>query len=231
MIKRVAVHPPVVVAPPPRPVRFGVDHIPQHLLAEWYELYFARFATHVKPRLLRRATAAQLAQICVGGRSADAGRQLGIPRDAIVNARTVVRHHLSSHAQRAFEASIEALANELSTTSLPINYGNRRSALLTWSLSTQDWLDIAGDDLRQRPEYRRAGRWPDSPYIDWGESKRILASTWLWVHITSGEHLFAPAIRPHLDQTRSTQQVDRTIFTRWGCINADHPQGHWAELR
>ena len=87
------------------------------------------------------------------------------------------------------------------------------------------------DDLRQRPEYLKASRWPGSPYIDWGERKRILASTWVWVRITSGEHLFAPAIRPYLDQTRSTQKIDRTIFTRWRFISADHPHGHWAELR
>lgn len=230
VIKRIGIQPPVIVSPPPRPVRFGVDHIPQHLLAEWYEQYFARFTIHVKPRLLRRAAAARLAQICVGGHPADAGRQLGLPRAASVNALTVVRDHLPSRARHAFEAGIEALADQLNTASMRANYGNRRHALAAWSLSTRDWAVMTGD-LQQRPEYSKASRWPSSPYLDWGERKRILASTWVWVRITEGEHLFAPAIRPHLDQTRSTQKVDRTIFTRWRFISAEHPQGHWAELR
>lgn len=218
-------------SPPPHDIlRFGLQHIPQHLLTDWYTEHLERFANLVKPRLVRRAAAAQVAQLCVGGSPVQAARTLGIPRFATENALSIIRYQLSSRDKRKFDTAVDTLTGQLNTASCLVNYGNRRDSLASWELSTQDWENMISD-LRQRPRYRRAGRWCDSPYIDWGDDKHILASTWIWVRVTSGEHLFAPAIRPNLDQNRTTHKVNRTIFSRWPLISADHLRGHWAELR
>lgn len=226
---------PPTEAPPPEPpprqrLRFGVRHIPQHLLSHWYVQHLEPFADQVKPRLLRRAAAARLAQLCVGGRATDAARQLGIPREATKNALDVVKHQLSSRRQREFADAVDDLAEELSAAQTRTDYGARRDVLAAWSLADTDWQEIV-HDLRQRPEYDRRGRWPNSPYIDWGEHKRRLASAWIWVRVTRGEHIFAPAVRPNLEQTRRGNTGNRTIFSRWELISADEPTGHWADLR
>lgn len=159
-----------------------------------------------------------------------AARYLGIPRLAAKNALAVVRHQLAPRRRHEFDAAVDALADHLNTVESLVNYGNRRGALAEWSLSTSDWASMTSG-LRQRPEYARAGRWPNSPYVDWANEKRILASTWVWVRITSGEHLFAPPIRPDLDKPRNGRRLNSSNFSRWPLISADKPQGHWAELR
>ena len=67
-------------------------------------------------------------------------------------------------------------------------------------------------------------------YIDWDDSKRMLASIWVWVRITHGEHIFAPPIRPHLDQRRPSNTVRRHIHNR-PLISAEYPTGHYTALR
>lgn len=148
-------------SPRPQPVRFGIQHIPQHLLPEWHTEHLAHI-TDVKPQLLRRATAARLAQICVGGHATEAAELLGIPYYASENALAVVKQKLQGQAADAFDTAIQRDEWETLIAGLP----------------TQP---ISG---------------PVRPYIDWGESKRLLASVWVWVRITHGEHVLAPAIRP-----------------------------------
>lgn len=68
-------------------------------------------------------------------------------------------------------------------------------------------------------------------YIDWGDSKRLLASAWVWVRITQGEHVLAPAIRPNADQPRPGGPIIRHVHTRWPFISACQPTGHYIALR
>jgi hypothetical protein len=223
--------PPSPPSPPPRErLHFGVQHIPQHLLPEWHAEHLVRLAGKVKPRLLRRAAAVRLAQICVGGPPATAARHLGIPRDAAHNALTVVQQQQPGRRQRQFDAAVDAIADQLNTTNHLTDYGRRRDTLAHWSLPADDWTAIASN-LRNLSGSRRTGRWPNTPYIDWGNSKRLLASMWIWVHITHGEHLFAPAVRPNLDQRRPGGNTIREIHSRWPLINTDHPKGHYNQLR
>jgi hypothetical protein len=91
VIKRLGITKTQPVSPPPQQVRFSVEHIPAYLLPEWYAEHLARFTPEIKPRLLRRAAAARLAQLCVGGPAATAGQQLGIPHQASLNALNVSR--------------------------------------------------------------------------------------------------------------------------------------------
>jgi hypothetical protein len=214
--------------PPPQAVRFGIQHIPQHLLPEWHAKYLARIAD-VKPNLLRRAAAARLAQVCVGGGAATAAELLGIPPRSALNALTVVKQQLGGRSRTTFNRAVESLTHHLNHTANPTDYGKRRDALTAWSISPHEWDHlIAG--IPEEPR-RKHGRWVDSPSTDWGESKRILASIWIWVRVTHGEHIFAPPVRPLLEQPRPGGPFVRSIHTRWSLISTDHPTGHNIPLR
>ncbi|MGH3614763.1 MAG: TniQ family protein [Pseudonocardia sp.] len=211
-------------SPRPQPVRFGVQHIPQHLLPEWHVEHLAHI-TVVKPQLLGRAAAARLAQICVGGHATEAAELLGIPYYASENALAVVKQKLRGQASDAFDRAIHCIAQRLDTAVTRIDYGKRRDALKTWSFSPDEWETmIAG-----LPEQPLSG--PVRPYIDWGDSKRLLASVWVWVRITHGEHVLAPAIRPSVDRPRPGGPIIRHVHTRWRFISADQPAGHYIALR
>jgi hypothetical protein len=215
-------------SPSAQPVRFGVQHLPQHLRPEWHGEHLARITT-VKPCLLRRAAAARLAQLCLGGPASSAAEHLGIPREATTNALTVVHQRLDRQSQRAFEDAVSAIAERLNRTRHPTDFGRRRHALRDWAISDEEWNELTSD-LRSRP-YRSAGRWPGTPFVDWGEKKRILASMWVWVRITCGEHILAPAIRPHLDQRRPNGANRGDIHSRWPLISTHQPTGHYTALR
>lgn len=216
--------PPAPLTPPPREdVAFAPEHIPQHLLPDWHSEHLARFTDKVKPRLLRRAAAARLAQLCVGGKPDNAARHLGIPRHAAKNALDVVERLLPPRRKREFDNAVDTLADHLNNARNRINYGRRRDALVGWSLTTHEWADMT-DDLARRTAQRTNNLWPASPFCDWGEPKRILASVWIWVHITQGEHIFAPAVRADLDQPRIGEPSKRSIFSRWAEISTDHPR-------
>jgi hypothetical protein len=209
-------------SPRPQPVRFGVEHVPQHLLPEWYAEHLAEIPD-AKPHLIRRAAAARLAQICVGGTATAAAELLGIPSHASENALTVVEQKLRGRVAETFGAAVQSIAQYLDTATTRIDYGKRRAALKAWSISSDEW-DTLIADVPGQPRSATI-----RPYIDWGESKRLLAS--VWVRITHGEHIFAPAIRPNLDQARPGGAVIRHIHTRWPLISAHQPSGHYTALR
>jgi hypothetical protein len=175
------------------------------------------------PRRSRR-----LAQICVGGSAAKAAEYLGIPPSAAANALTVIKQQLRGRSRTTFNDAVDSLTNHLNNTANPTDYGKRRDALKAWSISPQEWDQlIAG---LPKETHRKYGRWIDSPSTDWGDSKR-LASIWVWVRITHGEHIFAPPIRPDLDQPRPSGHIIRQIHNRWPLISTDHPTGHYIALR
>ncbi|MFF0145166.1 hypothetical protein [Amycolatopsis sulphurea] len=145
-------------SPRPQPVRFGIQHIPQHLLAEWHTEHLAHI-TDVKPQLLRRAAAARLAQICVGGHAAEAAELLGIPYYASENALAVVKQKLRGQASDAFDTAIHSIAHHLDTAATRTDYGKRRDALKTWSFSHDEWETL----IAGLPTHPISG--PVRPYI------------------------------------------------------------------
>jgi hypothetical protein len=121
----------------PRRVRFGPQHIAQHLLPEQVAEHLADFSD-IPERLLRRAAAARLAQICLGGPAAVAAEQLGTPLVASRYAFTTLDGQLRTRRRRAaFDAAIDALAYDLDTTPLLTDFGRRRDALKAWSLNSR----------------------------------------------------------------------------------------------
>jgi hypothetical protein len=195
------------------------------LLDDWYDEHLAGFADVVKPRLLRRAAAARLAQMCLGGRAGRAAEQLGIPREATINALNVVKHELPRPRRRAFDNAVDTLADHLGSLANRIDFGRRREALDSWVIPADEWKALI-DGLPAQPVVGIA-----RSYIDWGDSKRLLASMWVWVQITGGEHIFAPAIRPNPNEARPGGATIWHIHSRLSLISAEQPTGHYTTLR
>lgn len=210
--------------PAPRRVRFGSQHIAQHLLPEQVAKHLADFGG-IPERLLRRAAAAKLAQICLGGPAAVAAEQLGTPLIASRYALTTVEGQLRTRRRRAaFDVAVDGLAHDLDTTPVLTDFGRRRDALKAWSLSVEDWQDLI-DGLLEQP----MGGYVRS-HTHWGEGKRLLASMWIWTNITQGDHIYAPAVRPVLGGRRTGGKLGRYVHQRWRFMDSGH-DGHYEALR
>ncbi|WP_216211128.1 hypothetical protein [Amycolatopsis aidingensis] len=147
-------------SPRPQPVRFGIQHIPQHLLPEWHTEHLAHI-TDVKPQLLRRAAAVRLALMCVGGYATEAAGLLGIPYYTSENALAVVKQKLQGRAADAFDTVIHSIAYHLDTATTRSDYGKRRDALKTWSFPPDEWETlIAGTVVAGPARGPRHGRGP-----------------------------------------------------------------------
>jgi hypothetical protein len=222
LIKRTDIKP--AMEPAPRRVCFGPQHIAQHLLPEQVAEHLADFS-ELPERLLRRAAAAKLAQICLGGAAAIAAEQLGTPRIASRYALRAVDEQLRTRRRRAtFDAAVDALAHDLDTTPVRTDFGRRRGALKAWSLSFEDWQDLI-DGLPEQP----MGGLVRS-HTHWGEAKRLLASMWIWTSVTQGDHIYAPAVRPILASRRPGGKLGHYIHTRWRFMDAGR-DGHYEALR
>jgi hypothetical protein len=82
-------------------------------------------------------------RICLGGPAAIAAEQLGTPLIASRYALRTVDEQLRTRRRRAtFEAAVDALAHDLDTTPARTDFGQRRDALKSWSLSVEDWQDL-----------------------------------------------------------------------------------------
>jgi hypothetical protein len=169
---------------PVRDCRFGPQHIPQYLPADWYDRYFQGL-TGLNPRLLRRLASIKLVQMTQGGSPQTAARRLGLPpgRHRAVTDYRIQRWALDEANSARLHAALEALACELDATGDLIDYDRRRDALEAWSIPVDDWHELAAD-LRQRQ-----GRIVNA---DWGDPKRRAASALVWARVTQGEHRFAP---------------------------------------
>ncbi len=179
----------------------------------------------IPERLLRRAAAAKLAQICLGGPAAIAAEQLGTPLIASRYALRTVDEQLRTRKRRAaFDAAVDALAHDLDSTPVRTDFGRRRDALNAWSLSFEDWQDLI-DDLPEQP----MGGCVRS-HTHWGEGKRLLASMWIWTNVTQGEHIYAPAVRPVVAGRRPGGNIGRYVHQRWRFMAAGR-DGHYEARR
>jgi hypothetical protein len=108
--------------------------------------------------------------------------------------------HVHSNAKRqsdpqGFEIALNNLASELDDQATQlINYRQRRKALEAWAIDPATWQDLTS----QLPPVPG----PQCPEL--GDRKRQIASIYVWVQVTSGEHHFAP--RPIEDAQRSEIQ-------------------------
>lgn len=192
------------------------EHIPAFLETAWYERHFTRLGgiTH---GLARRTAAVRLVQQAMGGSVENAAEFLGLPTTTWL-APTRKRNNDSAE----FHEALEALAQDLRTSYfLPTDYRRRRQAMRDWFITLQEWEAIS----------ERVATFPAGAHADMGDRKRQLASTYVWVLVTQGEHRFSP--RPlesnQLPHVREEWKSRRN--TLWHQLNRPDPLPHYAYLQ
>jgi hypothetical protein len=213
------------------PQRWGPENVPAFLPQGWYDRHFTPIPG-VSERFIRRTAALRLVQVVAGGSLGEAAGFLGIASTDTTWARksgiyTGVGHvHTGARQQpdpSSFESALEALARELDdpATTL-VNYQRRRQVLETWQIDDDTWGDLVS-------------RLPDVPSLqrpDLGACKRQVASIYVWVDVTSGEHHFAP--RPlEAAQPPEIQQAwkDGQRSNIWGRMHRSRPIPHYTSLK
>jgi len=211
-----------------RPGRWGLENIPAFLPPDWYARHFMPIAG-VSDRFIRRTAALRLVQMVAGGSLSGAAQLLGIasadnalPGCGIyTGAGHVHSGARKQHGPLSFENALEALARELDNPAAPlVNYQARRQALHAWHIDEDTWATITA---RLPPA-------PGPQQPDLGDRKRQLASIYVWVQVTSGEHLFAPrpieAIMPP-----SLRKPWAHWTSAWKLLDPGHPGPHYTSLK
>ena len=211
-----------------RPERWGLENIPAFLPQDWYARHFMPIAG-VSDRFIRRTAALRLAQMVAGGSLSDAAQLLGIASAGTAlpgygiytGAGHVHSGTRKQHGPLSFENALEALTRELDNPATPLaSYQSRRQALQTWHIDEDTWTSLTA---RLPPA-------PGPQQPDLGDRKRQLASIYVWVQVTSGEHLFAPrpieAIMPPSLQKPWTQWT-----SSWKLLDPGHPGPHYTSLK
>ena len=190
------------------PQRWGPENIPAFLPESWYDRHFTTI-DGVSPRIIRRTAALRLVQMAAGGSLGEAAGFLGI----------------ASRARRqpelpGFETALEALARELDDPATPlVSYRQRRQALETWCIDLDTWAGLIAR--------LQAPHWPEP-----GACMRQVASIYLWVQLTSGEHRFAP--RP-LEAAQPPEVQEAWKGGRrsaiWIRMHRSQPGSHYASLK
>jgi hypothetical protein len=211
--------------PPPQPVRFGVQHIPQRPPDDWIHHHFLEFGD-LKQRLLEHFLVTRLAHTTLGGTAIDAAIRLGIPRLAADNAIRVINRALAGTERHpAFDHAVTRLVQHLDANPELVDYGRRRDALSGWEITPDHWQSLIDGLPGQIVKNRIV------PHTHWGDGKRRLASTWVWTQVTHGDHIYAPAVRPDPQAPRPGGDDVHYVHTRWRHLERPSAWGHYRDLR
>jgi hypothetical protein len=207
---------------PIRQARFGPEHVPALLPANWHDRHFGH-TDGVNPILLRRTAAVRLVQMIAGGSLGEAAQFLDINPTGkqFVSAPYVHRWAREQADPHQFDTALHTLAEELDASSNLVNYQRRRRALQTWAIDEASWNDLVS----------RLPPIPGPRQPELGDRKRQLGSIYVWVQITSGEHHFAP--RPIEDaQPPEVQEAwNLRRNTIWHLFQRKQPHRHYADLK
>ena len=121
-----------------------------------------------------------------------------------------------------FETALNVLARELNDTATPlINYQQRRQALETWCIDKDAWTGLVA----------RLPPVPGPQRPELGDRKRQIASIYVWVQLTFGEHYFAP--RP-IEATQPPEVQEAWKLRRntiWHVMHRSQPGPHYTSLK
>jgi hypothetical protein len=207
--------------------RWGPENIPVVLTEDWYARHFAPIAD-VNPMFVRRTAVLRLIQMVAGGSLGEAAAFLGIATTLTAWQGRIYSGagHVHSGARQqpdplGFETALTALARELSAPATPlVNYQHRRQALENWCIDEDTWADLT-TRLPSVP----------GPRPELGDRKRQIASVYVWVQITSGEHYFAP--RP-IEATQPQEIQESWKLRRntiWHLMHRSRPGPHYASMK
>ena len=209
---------------------WGPENIPAFLPEDWYERHFKPL-TGVSPMFIRRTVVLRLVQMVAGGSLGEAAGFLGIAsadttwlgKGRIYSGAGFV--HSGARQQPdplGFETALNVLARELNDTATPlINYQQRRQALETWCIDKDAWTGLVA----------RLPPVPGPQRPELGDRKRQIASIYVWVQLTSGEHYFAP--RP-IEATQPPEVQEAWKLRRntiWHVMHRSQPGPHYTSLK
>jgi hypothetical protein len=209
-----------------RPQRWGPEHIPAFLPEDWYTRHFTPI-DGVNRMFIRRTAVLRLVQMIVGGSLGEAAGFLGIAttrtewQGRIYSGAGHVHSAASQQPDpRRFENALTDLARELDDPATPlVSYQHRRQALGNWCIDDGAWTALTSR-LPSVP----------GPRPELGDRKRQIASVYVWVQVTSGEHYFAP--RP-IEAAQSPEIQERwkeRLNTIWHLMHRSRPGPHYASL-
>jgi hypothetical protein len=210
------------------PHRWGLEHIPAFLPKDWYDRYFTPI-TGVNFMFIRRTAALRLVQMVAGGSLGDAAGFLGIASSRTTWQGRIYSGagHVHSNAKKqsdphGFETALTNLVAELDDPASPlINYQRRRKALETWAIDEGTWHDL----IHRLP----AIPGPQRPEL--GDRKRQIASIYVWVQLTSGEHHFAPRPIEDAQPHQLQQEWKSRRNTIWHLMQSDRRRPHYTDLK
>ena len=208
------------------PQRWGPENIPAFLPEDWYARHFTPIAD-VNPMFVRRTAALRLVQMVAGGSLGEAAAFLGIATTLTAFQGRIYSGagHVHSGARQqpdplGFETALTALARELDDPATPlVNYEHRRRALENWCIDEDTWTGLTAR-LPSVP----------GPRPELGDRKRQIASVYVWVQVTSGEHYFAPRPIEAGQPPEIQEEWKGRLNTIWHLMHRRRPGPHYASL-
>jgi TniQ len=213
-----------------RPQRWGPENIPAFLPEDWYDRHFTPLAG-ISPMFTRRTAVLRLVQMVAGGSLGEAAGFLGIAstdttwlgKSRIYSGAGYV--HTGAREQPdplGFETALNALALELNDPATPlINYRQRRQALETWCIDEDTWTGLVA----------RLPPVPGPQQPELGDRKRQIASIYVWVQLTSGEHHFAPRPIEAAQPPEIQEAWSKRRNTIWHLMQRSQPRPHYTSLK
>ncbi|WP_410646493.1 hypothetical protein [Amycolatopsis sp. cmx-4-54] len=158
-----------------------------------------------------------------GGSLGEAARFLGINPTGkqYVSAQYVHRWARDQPDPHQFDAALHALADELDAAPDLLDYQRRRRALQTWAIDAATWDDLVS----------RLPPIPGPQQPELGDRKRQLASIYVWVQITSGEHHFAPRLIEDAQPPEIQEAWNLSRNTIWSRFQRNQPHRHYVDLK
>lgn len=210
------------------PQRWGPESIPAFLPEDWHARHFKPIGG-VNPMFTRRTAALRLVQMVAGGSLGEAAAFLGIATTLAAFQGRIYSGagHVHSGARQqpdplGFETALAALARELDDPATPlVNYQHRRQALENWSIDKGTWAALVG----------RLPPVPGPQRPELGDGKRQIASIYVWVQVTSGEHYFAPRPIEAAQPPEIREAWKERRNTIWHLMHRSQPGPHYASLR
>jgi hypothetical protein len=95
------------------------------------------------------------------------------------------------------------------------------SVAVTWAIDEDDWHDLVG----------RLPAIPGPQHPELGDRKRQIASIYVWVQLTSGEHHFAPRPIEDAQPLQIQQEWKNRRNTIWHLMQSDRRRPHYTDLK
>jgi hypothetical protein len=207
--------------------RWGPENIPAFLPEDWYARHFTPIAD-VNPMFVRRTAVLRLIQMAAGGSLGEAAAFLGIATTLTAWQGRIYSGagHVHSGARQqpdplGFETALTALASELDDPATPlVNYEHRRQALENWCIDEDTWASLTA----------RLPPVPGPQRPELGDRKRQIASVYVWVQVTSGEHYFATRPIEAGQPPEIQEEWKERLNTIWHLMHRRRPGPHYASL-